>query len=69
MNLPPHQATRGPGSFQAAFAMQHIMDHVASVMGLDPILVRERNFLQPPPPGPSKGLAPAEPSTGEVHRI
>ncbi|KAK9864227.1 hypothetical protein WJX84_007048 [Apatococcus fuscideae] len=34
-------------------------------MGLDPILVRERNFLQPPPPGPSKGLAPAEPSTGD----
>ena len=67
MNLPPHQATRGPGSFQAAVAIQHILDHVAAVTGLDPCLVRERNFLRPSPPPPSMGFPAADVSNRE-HR-
>lgn len=65
MNLPPHQAVRGPGSFQAALAMQHIMDHIAAVTGIDPCLVRERNFLRPSSPPPSMGIPAADVSNGK----
>ncbi len=65
LNLPPHQAVRGPGSFQAAVTMQHILDHVAAVTGLDPTIVRERNFLRPSPPSPFMGFPAAHALPGE----
>ncbi|KAK9918869.1 hypothetical protein WJX75_007680 [Coccomyxa subellipsoidea] len=47
-NLPPHTAVRGPGEIQATMLAEHVIEHVAARLGLDPVSVRERNFLQLP---------------------
>ncbi|BDA48926.1 probable indole-3-acetaldehyde oxidase [Coccomyxa sp. Obi] len=47
-NLPPHTAVRGPGEIQATMLAEHIVEHVAARLGLDSVIVRERNFLQLP---------------------
>jgi CO/xanthine dehydrogenase Mo-binding subunit len=44
-NRPPHTAVRGPGEIQATMMAEHIMEHVAARLGMDPAHVRERNFL------------------------
>ena len=46
-NAPPHGAFRGFGAPQALFAMERHMDRIAQVVGLSPVEVRKRNFLQP----------------------
>jgi CO/xanthine dehydrogenase Mo-binding subunit len=46
-NAPPHGAFRGFGAPQSLFAMERHMDRIAQTVGLSPVEVRRRNFLQP----------------------
>ncbi|MDP9146992.1 MAG: xanthine dehydrogenase family protein molybdopterin-binding subunit [Acidobacteriota bacterium] len=46
-NMPPHGAFRGFGAPQSLFAMERHMDRIAQVVGISPIEIRRRNFLQP----------------------
>jgi len=46
-NAPPHGAFRGFGAPQSIFAMERHMDRIAQTVGLSPIEIRRRNFLQP----------------------
>jgi CO/xanthine dehydrogenase Mo-binding subunit len=46
-NAPPHGAFRGFGAPQSIFAMERHMDRIAKTLGLSPIEVRRKNFLQP----------------------
>jgi CO/xanthine dehydrogenase Mo-binding subunit len=45
-NAPPHGAFRGFGAPQSLFAMERHMDRIARVVGLSPVEIRRRNFLQ-----------------------
>ena len=45
-NNPPTSAFRGFGSAQPAFAYESQMDEVARALGLEPLAVRERNYLR-----------------------
>jgi CO/xanthine dehydrogenase Mo-binding subunit len=45
-NNPPTSAFRGFGSAQPAFAYESQMDALARALGLDPLAVRERNYLR-----------------------
>ena len=44
-NRPPHTAVRGPGEIQATVLAEHLIEHVAARLRMDPMLVRERNFI------------------------
>ncbi|KAA6423444.1 MAG: Aldehyde oxidase, partial [Trebouxia sp. A1-2] len=55
-NRPPHSAVRAPGKFESPLIMEHIIEHVAARLNLDPVAVRELNFLKPPPSGPEEGI-------------
>jgi CO/xanthine dehydrogenase Mo-binding subunit len=46
-NAPPQGAFRGFGAPQSLFALERHMDRIAEVAGLSPVVVRQRNFLQP----------------------
>lgn len=46
-NAPPHGAFRGFGAPQSLFAMERHMDRIAQHVGLSPVEIRRRNFLQP----------------------
>jgi len=46
-NAPPHGAFRGFGAPQSLFAMERHMDRIAGAVGLSPVEIRRRNFLQP----------------------
>jgi CO/xanthine dehydrogenase Mo-binding subunit len=46
-NAPPHGAFRGFGAPQSLFAMERHMDRIAQRVGLSPVEIRRRNFLQP----------------------
>jgi len=46
-NMPPHGAFRGFGAPQSLFAMERHMDRIAQAVGISPIEIRHRNFLQP----------------------
>ena len=46
-NAPPHGAFRGFGAPQSLFAMERHMDRIAQTIGLSPVEIRRRNFLQP----------------------
>ncbi len=46
-NAPPHGAFRGFGAPQSLFAMERHMDRIAKAVGLSPVEIRRRNFLQP----------------------
>jgi CO/xanthine dehydrogenase Mo-binding subunit len=46
-NMPPHGAFRGFGAPQSLFAMERHMDRIARAVGLSPVEIRRRNFLQP----------------------
>jgi CO/xanthine dehydrogenase Mo-binding subunit len=46
-NAPPHGAFRGFGAPQSLFAMERHMDRIAQAVGLSPLEIRRRNFLQP----------------------
>src|ERR1700719_3761261 len=46
-NAPPHGAFRGFGALQSLFAMERHMDRIARTVGLSPVEIRRRNFLQP----------------------
>ena len=46
-NTPPHGAFRGFGAPQSLFAMERHMDRIARAVGLSPVEIRRRNFLQP----------------------
>ncbi len=46
-NAPPNGAFRGFGAPQSLFAMERHMDRIARVLGLSPVEIRRRNFLQP----------------------
>ncbi|KAL0029788.1 hypothetical protein WJX77_000034 [Trebouxia sp. C0004] len=54
-NRPPHSAVRAPGKFESPLIMEHIIEHVAARLNLDPVTVRELNFLKAPPTGPEEG--------------
>ena len=44
-NTVPTSAMRGFGAIQVVFAYESQMDRIAQVLGLDPVAVRERNFV------------------------
>src|SRR6202049_692740 len=46
-NAPPHGAFRGFGAPQSLFSMERHMDCIAQTVGLSPVEIRRRNFLQP----------------------
>ncbi len=46
-NAPPHGAFRGFGAPQSLFAMERHMDRIAQIVGVSPVEIRRRNFLQP----------------------
>jgi len=46
-NVPPHGAFRGFGAPQSLFAMERHMDRIAQTVGISPVEIRRRNFLQP----------------------
>ena len=46
-NTPPHGAFRGFGAPQTLFAMERHMDRIARAVGVSPIEIRKRNFLEP----------------------
>ena len=46
-NAPPHGAFRGFGAPQSLFAMERHMDRIAGKVGISPVEIRRRNFLQP----------------------
>src|SRR5271165_2310619 len=46
-NMPPHGAFRGFGAPQSLFAMERHMDRIARAVGISPVEIRRRNFLQP----------------------
>jgi CO/xanthine dehydrogenase Mo-binding subunit len=46
-NAPPHGAFRGFGAPQSLFALERHMDRIAQAVGLSPVEIRRRNFLQP----------------------
>src|SRR5580704_18125299 len=46
-NAPPHGAFRGFGAPQSLFAMERHMDRIGQAVGLSPVEIRRRNFLQP----------------------
>jgi CO/xanthine dehydrogenase Mo-binding subunit len=46
-NTPPHGAFRGFGAPQSLFAMERHIDRIAQTVGLSPVEIRRRNFLQP----------------------
>src|ERR1700757_1302288 len=46
-NAPPNGAFRGFGAPQSLFAMERHMDRIARAVGLSPVEIRRRNFLQP----------------------
>src|ERR1700691_1239439 len=46
-NGPPPGAVRGFGAPQALFAMERHMDRIAQAVGVSPVEIRRRNFLQP----------------------
>jgi CO/xanthine dehydrogenase Mo-binding subunit len=45
-NSPPHGAFRGFGAPQSLFAMERHMDRIAKTVGISPIEIRRRNFLE-----------------------
>jgi len=46
-NTTPVGAYRGAGRPEASFMIERVVDHVAAELGLDPLDVRRRNFVQP----------------------
>ncbi len=46
-NTTPVAAYRGAGRPEAAFLIERVIDHVAAELGVDPLEVRRRNFIQP----------------------
>lgn len=50
-NRPPHSAVRAPGKFESPIIMEHIIEHVAARLNLEPAAVRELNFQKAPPAG------------------
>jgi CO/xanthine dehydrogenase Mo-binding subunit len=44
-NAPPHGAFRGFGAPQSLFAMERHMDRIAAAVGISPVEIRRRNFL------------------------
>src|ERR1700716_2498500 len=46
-NAPPHGAFRGFGAPQSLFSMERHMDRIAKAVGLSPVEIRRRNFLEP----------------------
>jgi len=46
-SAPPHGAFRGFGAPQSLFALERHIERIAQIVGLSPIEIRKRNFLQP----------------------
>ena len=46
-NLAPMGAYRGAGRPEAAAMLERILDMAAAELGIDPVVIRRRNFLQP----------------------
>ena len=46
-NTTPTEAYRGAGRPEASAAIERIIDEFASVCGIDPVVVRRKNYLQP----------------------
>ncbi len=44
-NIAPKTIVRGPGFLNSALIIEHVLEHVAQRLEMDPILVREQNFL------------------------
>ncbi|GJP64164.1 hypothetical protein CLOP_g21181 [Closterium sp. NIES-67] len=69
-NLPTRVTVRAPGEVQGVLVAETVMDHVAAVLNLDPVLVREHNHISTdslraffprafPPPAPVPAAPPA----------
>jgi CO/xanthine dehydrogenase Mo-binding subunit len=55
---PPQGAYRAPGSVQAAFAIESVVDEIAEALGQDPLELRVRNVSQEGDPMPDGGTWP-----------
>lgn len=44
-NLAARTTVRGPGNLTCVMIMEEVLERVASHLGLDPVAVRQRNFL------------------------
>ena len=55
---PPQGAYRAPGSVQAAFAIESVVDEIAEALGQDPLELRVRNVSQEGDPMPDGGAWP-----------
>ncbi|HEV2440401.1 MAG TPA: xanthine dehydrogenase family protein molybdopterin-binding subunit [bacterium] len=55
---PPQGAYRAPGSVQAAFAIESVVDEIAEALGQDPLELRVRNVSQEGDPMPDGGRWP-----------
>ncbi len=47
-NKPACGAMRGHGTVNTRFAFESQVDHIAAVLGIDPVEIRRRNLLKPP---------------------
>ncbi|HHY38500.1 MAG TPA: molybdopterin-dependent oxidoreductase [Clostridia bacterium] len=56
-NTPIAGAMRGYGSPQLVAAREIHMDHIASVLGMDPVKLREKNLIRPGDPHPRFGYS------------
>lgn len=55
-NKTPTGTYRGPGRFEGTFVRERLMDSIAATLHLDPLVVRQRNLLQPTQLPYSNGL-------------
>jgi xanthine dehydrogenase large subunit len=48
-NLAPRTIMRGPGYLQGVMVIEEVLERVAHALRLDPVVVKRRNFISPPP--------------------
>lgn len=46
-NVTPAGTYRGPGRYETTFVREGLLDHIAAELGLDPLVVRRRNLIEP----------------------
>ena len=63
-NLPPRTIMRAPGTLQAVVIIEHVLEVVARITGVDPVVVRERNLLDHPLLGGGGGAGARKPCAG-----
>jgi xanthine dehydrogenase/oxidase len=68
-NLPSHTAFRGFGGPQGMMVMEHILEHAAHVLNIDPVQIRSTNMYPPPTSGESATPYGQSVDTERIHRL